>query len=136
MWQTRARTTASERPWPRVPNEGGHTSRAVIAVAVMCTVVLGACGSSQNSSPSPGTCQDVSAVLSDGPDPAFDPVGYAEAQILPLQQIHTSDQQLVRALDELVTAFQHVVDTHGSSDAKRAATRAEDSVNALCPGAS
>ncbi len=35
------------------------------------------------------TCKQVEAVLSDGPDPEADPVGYAQAQILPLREIHT-----------------------------------------------
>ena len=42
-------------------------------------------------------------MLSDGPDPDSDPVGYAEAQILPLGQIHTSDAQLRTAIGKLAS---------------------------------
>ena len=51
-------------------------------------VVLCSCGSSVHSvaAATQDTCQRVSAVLSNGPDPDADPVGYAEAQVLPLRQ--------------------------------------------------
>jgi hypothetical protein len=80
------------------------------------------------------TCQAVSAVLSDGPDPDADPVGYAEAQILPLEQIHTSDPALQTAIDNLASAYQQVSSSNGASSANKAAARAGNKINAICPG--
>jgi len=77
----------------------------------------------------------VSATLANGPDPDADPVGYAEAQVLPLRQVHTSDGQLTRALDELSAAYQQFVTTDGNHAAQVAVTRAAGAVNAVCPGA-
>src|ERR1700679_430152 len=50
-------------------------------------------------------CQQVSAVLTDGPDADVDPVGYAEAQILPLRQIRTPDTALGTAIAGLASAY-------------------------------
>ncbi len=80
-------------------------------------------------------CQHVSAVLSDGPDPTADPVGYAEAQILPMSQLHITDGALRSAADELDAAFRAVYDTNGSASATAEQTRAGTAVNAICPGA-
>ena len=44
-------------------------------------------------------CITVSDVLSDGPDPDADPVGYAQAQVLPLEELSISEPAL-RAADE------------------------------------
>jgi hypothetical protein len=82
------------------------------------------------------TCAQVSAVLSDGPDPDSDPVGYAEAQILPLGQIHTSDAQLRAAIGKLASAYRAFFDSNGgSSSAKLAVAAASKRINSLCPGA-
>jgi hypothetical protein len=81
------------------------------------------------------TCQDVAAVLSDGPDPGADPVGYALAQVLPLRQIHTGDAALQKAIDALASAYEEVYQTKGSKTANTAVTKASNQVNAICPGA-
>jgi hypothetical protein len=82
------------------------------------------------------TCAQVSAVLSDGPDPDSDPVGYAEAQILPLGQIHTSSTQLRAAIGKLASAYQAFFDSNGaSSSAKLAVATASKRINSFCPGA-
>jgi hypothetical protein len=110
---------------------------AVSALA-SCAVVLGACGSSgpsQASSALSRACQDVSAVLSDGPDPTADPVGYAEAQILPLRHVRTSDAALEAAIEDLDSAYQQYFSTNGASTAKRAVTKASTRLDAICPGA-
>jgi hypothetical protein len=101
-----------------------------------------ACGSS---SPSAGhtsastiedSCQQVSAVLSDGPDPDSDPVGYAEAQVLPLRQIHVPDQALGVAIDQLADAYRQFFASNGkSSNAKEAVAVASKTLNSICPGA-
>lgn len=110
-----------------------------MAVALLFLGVLSACASpgtpATASSAVQHTCQAVSAVLSDGPDPGADPVGYAEAQVLPLRQIHTSDQHLQKAIDALATAYQEVFDTNGSEAATAAVHGASDQVNTICPGA-
>jgi hypothetical protein len=81
------------------------------------------------------TCQAVSAALSDGPDPGADPVGYAEAQVKPLRDIHAADQSLQAAVDGLSTAYQQFVSTNGAGAAKQAVSRASDRVDKICPGA-
>ena len=105
----------------------------------LCAGLLAACGSSpasgQASSPAAkATCQDVAAVLSDGPDPGADPVGYAQAQILPLRQIHPSDKVLHSAIDNLASAYQQFSSTNGNKAAKQAVSKASKTINTLCPG--
>jgi hypothetical protein len=111
------------------------------------SALLGACSSAATTSGSSGTpatstaavhatCTQVSAVLSDGPDPDSDPVGYAEAQILPLGQIHTSDAQLRAAIGKLASAYRAFFNSNGnSSSAKLAVATASKRINAFCPGA-
>jgi hypothetical protein len=114
--------------------------RAVVALAAL--LVCG-CGSSayasasRASAPAVGAaCQQVSAVLSDGPDPDADPVGYAEAQILPLRQISAPDQGLRDAINQLADAYQQFFASNGkSSSAKEAVTVASNKLNSICPGA-
>lgn len=75
-------------------------------------------------------------MLSDGPDSTADPVGYAEAQILPLRQIRTSDGKLRQAIDTLAFAYQAYSSTDGANAADKDATDAAISaMNAACPGA-
>jgi hypothetical protein len=82
------------------------------------------------------TCKQVGAVLSDGPDPDADPVGYAEAQILPLGQIRTADAPLRAAIGRLTRAYQEFFASNGTSGpAKLAVATASRQVNAFCPGA-
>ena len=118
---------------------------AVIAVGVIVggSLLLGACGSSTASSTASsnagtvaasGACTQVSAALSDGPDPDADPIGYAQAQILPLHQISTSNDRLRTDIDGLAVAYQAVVATNNSAAAKQAVARASNKVDALCPG--
>jgi hypothetical protein len=81
-------------------------------------------------------CSQVSAVLSDGPDPDADPVGYAEAQILPLGQIRTTDTPLRAAIGRLASAFKAFFASNGSSATpKQAVTAASKQINAFCPSA-
>jgi len=119
---------------------------AVAMAALGLSALLGACASSAPASrpasagtPSTAvrtTCAQVSAVLSDGPDPDADPVGYAEAQILPLGQIRTSDPQLRAAIGRLAGAYRAFFDSNGdSSAARQAVATASKQVNSFCPGA-
>jgi hypothetical protein len=110
---------------------------ALLAAGATATLLTG-CGSSapaQSSAAVKSACQQVSAVLSDGPDPGADPVGYAEAQILPLRQVHTQDKSLQTAVDKLSSAYQRFYSSNGASAAKQAISQASHTVNTICPGA-
>jgi hypothetical protein len=103
-----------------------------------CAGLIDSCGSPPSPSPGPssavtGTCDEVSAGLSDGPDPGADPVGYAHAQILPLRRIKASDKSLQSAIDN--QAYERVSSSNGPALAGKAADRASNRLNALCPGA-
>jgi hypothetical protein len=114
---------------------------ALAPTALGLAVLLGAC-TSQAPASRPvsaaavrATCSQVSAVLSDGPDPDADPVGYAEAQILPLGQIRTADAQLRAAISKLAGAYRAFFDSNGnSSSAKLAVVAASKRINSFCPG--
>ena len=83
------------------------------------------------------TCQQVSAVLSEGPDPDADPLGHAQAQILPLEQVHASDQALSKAISALASAYSRYIGANGTGKAaKSALTAAINRINSLFPGAS
>ncbi len=114
----------------------GPMTPALIAAGLM-TLALCSCGSSAHSAAATqDTCQRVSAVLSDGPDPDADPVGYAEAQIQPLRQISAPDQALHTAIAQLADAYQQFFDSNGtSSKAKHAVAVASKKVDSICPGA-
>ena len=72
-------------------------------------------------------------MLSDGPDPTADPVGYAEAQIVPLRAVRTDDESLRQVLDQLADAYQQEYSTNGGST--KAVAGASSRLNAICPGA-
>ncbi len=112
-------------------------SALVAALAVV--VLLAACGSSSKPAPSSAqikkqTCEQVEAALSDGPDPEADPVGHAQAQILPLREIHTADGALHQAIDALAAAYQSFSSSDGSSAAKSAVSAASKTIEHICPG--
>lgn len=102
-------------------------------------MLLGACGSSSKPAFSSAqvkqrTCEQIEAALSDGPDPEADPVGHAQAQILPLREIHTADGSLHQAIDTLAAAYQSFSSTDGSSAAESAVSAASKTIERLCPG--
>jgi hypothetical protein len=146
MITVRARATTRRRAGTRLayPTLAATT---LAATALATTVLVSACGSSGHpaasshaaaSGPSVAQqiCQQVDAVLSDGPDPGADPVGYAEAQILPLQQIHAPDQTLSSAISTLAGAYQSYYTAHGTgSTVTSALNTAINRINSLCPGA-
>lgn len=82
-------------------------------------------------------CQQVSAVLTNGPDPGVDPVGYAQAQILPLEQLHVSAQTTIgKAISTLASDYGSYVTANGTGKAVKAALTASiNRINSLCPGA-
>jgi hypothetical protein len=109
-----------------------------VAITVALVVLLAACGSSK---PAPSSaqvekqaCKQIEAALSDGPDPEADPVGHAQAQILPLREIHTSDGTLHRAIETLAAAYRSFSSTDGSNAAKSAVSTAGKTIEHLCPG--
>jgi hypothetical protein len=119
-----------------------RTTALLAATALAIMLPVSACSASAGTSASgtsaaaSETCQQVSAALSDGPDPGTDPVGYAEAQILPLRQIRTSDPALGKAIDTLADAYSGYFAANGTGKTARAAlTTAINRVNSLCPGA-
>jgi hypothetical protein len=125
---------------PRVP----APPLALVALCAAAAISLAACGSSSATSAAArnGTalqqqCTSVAAVLSDGPDPTADPVGYAEAQVRPLRQLQITDTALRRAVQLLATAYQTYSTTAGAAGIAAAvqASKAEAAVNAICPGA-
>jgi hypothetical protein len=106
----------------------------------VAVIVLTGCGSASASASATKTqqsCTAISAVLSDGPDPDADPVGYAQAQILPLEQLKVTEPALRQAVQNLVSAYK----TFSSSSPATAAgdavkvSEAEKALNAICPGA-
>jgi hypothetical protein len=134
---------AGGAPSPRSHLRSGlHRARGPavgIGVLGLLAALLSGCGSGASAQPPSQsstvktTCQQVSAVLSDGPDPGADPVGYAFAQVLPLRQLHTSDSSLQRAIDDLATAYQDFYSSKGDRAAAKAVSKASDEVNAICP---
>jgi predicted Zn-dependent protease len=127
-WQPARAGTA---PWRRA---------SAVAVVLLLATPLAACGASSSTDSASTTakrvCKQVAAVLSDGPEPAADPVGYAQAQVLPLQQIHTSDARLHQAVDGLSSAYAAFAAADGAGQrVKSAVTAAVARVNAICPGA-
>jgi hypothetical protein len=118
----------------------------MLAVGVLAALALAACGSTATPTPTTSTtalgsvrqqeCTLVGGVLANGPDPDADPVGYADAQILPLRQLQVDDAQLHRAVLQLAAAYQSY--SGASRQAGPAAavqvSKSEAAVNAICPG--
>jgi hypothetical protein len=115
------------------------TAAAFLALAVA------ACGSASSQTSSAAAlgsavqqdCTTISDVLSDGPDPGADPVGYAQAQVLPLRQLTISDATLHRVVLTLAGAYQtfSTSTTSTRAAAALAVSKAESEVNELCPQA-
>jgi hypothetical protein len=131
-------------------HDASPTRRALIRVsagtaAAFVALAVAACGSSSSQSSSTvslGTavqqdCTSVADVLADGPDPDADPVGYAQAQVLPLQQLTISDTALRSAVVSLAGAYEKYSTSSGSTRAADAhvVTKAENEVNKICPQA-
>jgi hypothetical protein len=124
--------------------------RAAGAAPLLLSVLLaGACSSSPHATASASsasassakattqaTCEQIGAVLSDGPDPDADPVGYAQAQVLPLRHVTVASQTLRTVVGQLADAYQQFYSSNGkSTDAKEAVAVATKKLNSICPGA-
>jgi hypothetical protein len=113
------------------------TVAALIAFSALI-IPLAACSSSHPaaSASTRKTCAQIRAVLSDGPDPSQDQVGYAEAQILPLRQVRAATPALRNAIGELADAYDRFFASGGKSPAAtRAVAAAATHLDKLCPGA-
>jgi hypothetical protein len=132
---------AAARPQPgQIHGQGRHRSTVTALIACSAALLpLAACSSSPHpaaAAASTKTCAQVTAVLSDGPDPGDDKVGYAEAQILPLRQVHASTPALRSAISDLADAYARFFASNGKSPtATRAVAAAAAHINKLCPGA-
>ena len=118
---------------------------ALVALAVTACGSLSAPPSSRSSSaalagtPKQQYCVAVGDVLSDGPDSGADPVGYAQAQILPLRQLKIADAPL-RALAAEITReklferlhdelpYQTTVETESWKDQPDGSARVEQTI--------
>jgi len=130
-------------PFAGCPGRGRPIAQpAALLLAASAALSLTACGSAAGHggpaarpAAAPAACTQVSAALADGPDPATDPVGYAEAQVRPLRAISTADPDLRTALGDLAAAYSRVYRSNGTSGtaatAVKAATR---TIRTICPG--
>ena len=122
----------------------GTRARALglLASGGLIALTLSACGSSSPASSSSLSakqqgCTAVSDVLADGPDPDADPVGYAEAQVLPLATLKLADGTLAQVVHQLDTAYKSFSSTDGATGTAAAhkVSAAQKAVNAICPNA-
>jgi hypothetical protein len=106
-----------------------------VASCVLASFTLAACGSASAPTALASSCRAVTAVLSDGPDPQADPVGYAEAQVTPLAQLDISDHALATAVTALSRADESFFLEAGKGSTTDAVMNADTAVDAICPGA-
>jgi hypothetical protein len=125
----------------------GRTLALTALPALTLTMLVSACsaGTAAQSAATAGpaapqtaqqACQQVSAVLANGPDPDADPLGHAEAQVLPLRQIRTTDATIGTAIAGLADAYSGYLAANGAGKAATATlTAAINKINSLCPDA-
>lgn len=108
----------------------------MLASGVLAATAVAACGSSASAGGAAQAqgCTAVAAVLSNGPDPDVDPVGYAEAQVLPLHQLKLSGTILQDVVNKLGSAYKAYASNGGRPLAAGVASE-EKALNAICPGA-
>ncbi len=108
-----------------------------LGVIGLLATSLAACaaGTSQPSAASAtASCTQISATLSDGPDPGSDLVGYAEAQVKPLRALPLADARLRPVVDRLADAYAAVFASNDTSAAaSRRLTAAVAALNKTCP---
>jgi hypothetical protein len=115
----------------------GPVRMVLVLTSLTVALTLAACGSPTSAATKKQDCTAVADVLSDGPDPGADPAGYAEAQVLPLRQLHLADPTIRQAVGDLDSAYQALSSASApaaASAGKRVAT-VEAKLNAICPGA-
>jgi hypothetical protein len=136
----RHRAPRNRRPYSYSIFFPGLTLLLLIGTSVVATGVGSAAVAAPVSSPRDKaqlslTCTRVADVLSDGPDPTVDPVGYALAQVLPLREIKTSDRELGRDIETLASAYETVYKTNGKKGTEAAVDKAGRKLDSICPGA-
>lgn len=131
-WVVRAVTV----PRLRRGRVGLTSLELAVPLLAACSSTSSGGSSGQTEAPGPAAvCQKVLAVLSDGPDPDADPVGYALSPIAPLGQIHTSDNAVAQRLSDLITADRALVGSNGSDHAATKSVVKDDAdLNKVCPG--
>jgi hypothetical protein len=113
-----------------------------VAFLALAVAACGSASSQTSSTASLGSavqqdCTSVADVLSDGPDSEADPVGHAQAQVLPLRQLTISDATLHQAVLTLAGAYETFSTSSSSTRAAsaQAVTKAENEVTKICPQA-
>src|SRR5215472_16776391 len=98
---------------------GRHRTAAALIACTAAIVPLAACSSGHPavSASTRKTCAQVRAVLADGPDPGQDQAGHAEAQLLPLRQVHAATPALRSGISELADAYDKFFAADGKSPA-------------------
>jgi hypothetical protein len=127
------------------PARRGLIRASAGTAAAFLALAVAACGSASSQTPSTVSlgsaaqrdCTSVADVLADGPDPGADPVGYAEAQVLPLRRLTINDATLHHAVLTLASAYAtfSASGTSTRASSARAVTTAENEVNKICPQA-
>ena len=122
----------------------GKTLALTALITLTLAAPVSACSSGSAAASGPAApqtaaqqaCQQLSDVLANGPDPDADPLGHAEAQILPLRQIRTPDAAIGSAIAGLADAYSGYLAANGAGKAATATlTTAINTVNSLCPDA-
>ena len=139
MRRERGAPVTTTRLWSR------RSALALLVGLPVAGFALGTSGSGAGASPAKSsratpaqiakTCTRVADVLSDGPDPDADPVGYALAQVLPLRQISTTDSTLQKDITNLASAYETVYETNGKKGTEAAVNKAGKKLDTICPGA-
>jgi hypothetical protein len=127
---------------PRTP---AAATAALLAITAFLAIAMAGCSSSSSRATTSATlgsavqqdCTAIGDVLSDGPDPDADSAGYAQAQVLPLRQLSITDATLQREVRTLAAAYQAFAAGRGRGRAAAAGavTKAENTVNSICPQA-
>jgi hypothetical protein len=125
------------------PSAGMSPGGVLVGVVLLAVLglVAAACGSSSSHSTTAATgsalvqeCTNIGDVLSDGPDPSSDPVGYAEAQVLPLKQLKLTNSTLRQEVQRLATAYKEFSSTNGKDTAAAVkVSQAESKLGSQCP---
>jgi hypothetical protein len=121
----------------RVLRGGVAVTGLALTVPLLAACSSNPSGGSASQAQAPAAvCQKLLGVLSDGPDPDADPVGYALSQIAPLGQIHTADHELAQRLSDLISADQALVNSNGGDKAATKSIAKDDAaLDKICPGA-
>jgi hypothetical protein len=106
----------------------------LVVVGATVTWLLVGDRATASASATANTCENIAAALADGPDSDADPLGYAEAQVLPLRHIATSNAAQQRDLLTLSRAYHQFFVSGGTASANAVVHRALATVQSLCPG--